>query len=113
LVGLHRNSRLFRALMGPVAVLLGTEPGSLPRRLGPATFDVGIIAGDGKSNPLGLWIFDEPNDGTVSVASTRLEGMNDFIVVPFGHTFIMRKAAVIEEIRYYLSSGTFSPAFKP
>ena len=103
IVDVHSTSRLFRSLMGPVATSLGTEAGSLPLRLGPATFEAGIIAGTGRSNPLGPWIFDEPNDGTVSVASTRLEGMADFIEVPYGHTFIMRKQPVIDEIRHFLA----------
>ena len=113
LVDLHRNSTLFRMTMGPTAVLLGTDPGSLPHRLGPAQFDVGVIAGVGRSNPLGLWVFDEPNDGTVSVASTRLAGMSDFIEVPYGHTFIMRKGPVIDEVVHYLRDGAFSARFKP
>lgn len=112
LVDIHRNSWMFRKLLGPVAQYLGTDPGSLPKRLGPATFDVGIIAGTGRSNPLGAWVFDEPSDGTVSVASTRLAGMSDFITVPFGHTLIMRKKTVINEISTYLDSGSFSDRFR-
>lgn len=112
IVDLHRNSRLFRLFMGEVATQLGTDADSLPLRLGPARFDVGIIAGDGFSNPMGLWVFDEPSDGTVAVRSTKLEGMNDFIVVPYGHTLIMRKRAVIDEVLYYLANGRFSPKFR-
>lgn len=112
IVDLHRTSRMFRWVMGDVATQLGTDANSLPLRLGPAQFDVGVIAGDGLSNPMGLWVFNEPSDGTVAVRSTRLEGMNDFIVVPFGHTLIMRKKSVINEVLYYLANGRFSPKFR-
>lgn len=112
IVDLHRNSRLFRLLMGDVATQLGTDADSLPLRLGPAQFDVGVVAGDGFSNPMGLWVFDEPSDGTVAVRSTRLEGMNDFIVVPYGHTLIMRKKTVINEVLNYLAYGRFSPKYR-
>ena len=112
IVDLHRTSRMFRWLMGDVATQLGTDTNSLPLRLGPAQFDVGVIAGDGLSNPMGLWVFDEPSDGTVAVRSTKLDGMNDFIVVPFGHTLIMRKKKVINEVLYYLENGQFSPRYR-
>ncbi len=112
IVDLHRTSRMFRWVMGDVATQLGTDVNSLPLRLGPALFDVGVIAGEGLSNPMGLWVFDEPSDGTVAVRSTRLEGMNDFIVVPYGHTMIMRKKRVINEVLYYLANGQFSPKFR-
>ncbi len=112
IVDLHRSSRMFRWIMGEVATQLGTDVNSLPLRLGSAQFNVGVIAGDGLSNPMGLWVFDEPSDGTVAVRSTRLEGMSDFIVVPFGHTLIMRKKQVIDEVIHYLSSGRFSPKYR-
>ncbi|MFK8029315.1 MAG: esterase/lipase family protein [Gammaproteobacteria bacterium] len=112
IVDLHRSSKMFRWIMGDVATQLGTDVNSLPLRLGPAKFNVGIIAGDGLSNPMGLWVFDEPSDGTVAVRSTRLEGMDDFIVVPFGHTLIMRKRQVIEEVLHYLENGRFSPKYR-
>lgn len=112
IVDLHRSSKLFRWVMGDVATQLGTDVNSLPLRLGPARFDTGVIAGDGFSNPMGLWVFDEPSDGTVAVRSTRLEGMSDFIVVPYGHTLIMRKKAVIDEVMHYFDHGRFSPRFR-
>ncbi|MEM7082126.1 MAG: alpha/beta hydrolase [Pseudomonadota bacterium] len=112
IVDLHGNSALFRWLMGEVATQLGTGANSLPLRLGPAEFEVGVIAGEGLSNPMGLWVFDEPNDGTVAVRSTRLAGMSDFIVVPYGHTLIMRKPRVIEEVIHYFQHGVFSPRYR-
>lgn len=112
IVDLHRTSRMFRWLMGDVATQLGTDTNSLPLRLGPAHFDVGVIAGSGLSNPMGLWVFDEPSDGTVAVRSTRLDGMRDFIIVPYGHTLIMRKKQVIDEVLYYLENGRFSSKYR-
>lgn len=112
IVDLHQTSKLFRWVMGDVATQLGTGVNSLPLRLGPARFNVGVIAGDGLSNPMGLWVFDEPSDGTVAVRSTKLEGMADFIVVPYGHTLIMRKKSVIDEVLHYLAHGRFSPKYR-
>ena len=43
----------FEALLGPTAVELGTNSDSLPNRLGPADYEVGVIAGRQSINPIG------------------------------------------------------------
>lgn len=103
---------IFEKIMGELATELGTDTESLPNTLGPATFEVGVIAGIGHSNPMGWFIYDEPNDGTVSVESMRLNGMVDFVEVPYGHTFIMNKEPVLKEAEHFIRQGTFSDVFK-
>jgi pimeloyl-ACP methyl ester carboxylesterase len=101
---------LFRWLLGPTAVELGTGPAGFPRRLPPPDYDVGVIAGT-TSYRLGAdEVLGGANDGTVSVASTRLEGMTDFVTVAESHTFIMRSADVAELVRAFLREGRFHPA---
>ena len=56
----------------PTATQLGTDPESLPNRLPPPDYPVGIIAGVVDSE-LGEHFFPGPNDGMVPVDSTRLE----------------------------------------
>jgi triacylglycerol lipase len=100
--------RLFAGLLGPTAVQLGTAPTSLPNRLPGADFEVGVIAGTGNVNPLGAMLIDGVSDGTVSVASTRLAGMRDFIVLPVSHTFIMRNPEVARQTIEFLRAGHFA-----
>ena len=50
---------------------------------------------------------DGESDGRVSLASARLEGMTDFIVVPRGHAFIMRAPEVAEQTIAFLRRGRF------
>ena len=50
----------------------------------------------------------DPDDGKVSVASARLQGMCDFLAVGVSHPFIMRDDDVIEQVIHYLSNGQFS-----
>lgn len=96
------------AILGPTAVQLGTDPGSFPGRLGPATFAVGIIAGDRSIHPLGTFLLERPNDGTVTAASARLAGMRDFAIVRKSHSFIMRAPEVVTEVAAFLATGCFS-----
>jgi pimeloyl-ACP methyl ester carboxylesterase len=99
-----------RFALGPVAPALGTDGNSLPRRLPPPHFEVGVIAGTRSINPIGSALIPGPNDGTVSVESTRLEGMSDFALVPASHPFIMRSPRVAELVLAFLASGQFYPA---
>ncbi len=106
------SSRLLGFLTGPVVPELGTSAASLPNRLGPPTFVAGIIAGSRSVHPVGYFVLDGPNDGTVTVASARLAGMRDFAVVPRAHSFIMNAPEVLAEIEAFLTDGCFSGAFE-
>lgn len=98
---------LFARLQGPAALELGTELGSMPNSLGWPDYELGIIAGNRIINPLGFFLIDGDNDGTVSVASTRLAGMRDHIVLPTTHTLIMNNPLVLAEVLEFLRYGVF------
>jgi hypothetical protein len=90
---LLKNNVLYRFATGPAGQQLGTGPDSVPRRLDPIPGEIGIIAGI--------------NDHKVPVARARLTGMQDFLVVPSGHTFIMNDARVIGQVLQFLGTGRF------
>ncbi len=100
--------RLFELFLGPTATQLGTAPTSLPNRLPGANFEVGVIAGTGSINPLGKAVIVGANDGTVSVASTQLGGMRDFLEMDVSHTFIMRNPEVARQTIAFLRDGRFA-----
>jgi hypothetical protein len=87
---------------------MGTEKNSIPDRLGPVNFPTGIIAGDKTVNPLLSLLIQEANDGKVSVSRTQVQGMQDFIVMPYSHTFIMQRVAVIEQALHFIQRGCFA-----
>jgi len=105
-----KNLWLYKWLNGPAGQNLGTEDESLPNRLGPVDYEVGVITGNRH------WFFDAwfssfspgEHDGKVSVEGARVEGMADFLIVPETHPFIMNADKVIEQTIYFLRHGTFS-----
>ena len=97
----------FRTVNGPAGEELGTGPDSLPSRLGPVDYSVGIIAGTATVNPILSLYLPNPDDGKVSVASTKVAGMTDFVTVPASHTFIMRNKTAIKQAIAFIKTGTF------
>ena len=101
------DSAFFQELMGPAGQQLSTAKNSKPNTLKPIPGTIGVIAGSVTSDPWFAWMFDGPNDGKVSMESTRLDEMADFLVVEHGHTFIMTHQDVIEQVLYFLEHGKF------
>lgn len=98
---------LLREYIGENLGRLGTGENSIAGTLRPADFDVGIIAGEVAINPLFGNVLAGKNDGAVTVDSARLEGMRDFIVVPYSHTVMLWRDEVIAQALAYLRDGHF------
>lgn len=92
---------------GPAGRQIGKGEGSVPLALGPADFDLGVIAGTRSIDPIGSAVLDDPDDGKVSVADTKLEGMDDFVIVEHSHAFIMRMRKPVELTIRFLQDGSF------
>jgi pimeloyl-ACP methyl ester carboxylesterase len=100
----HRFTRLF---LGASGRELGTTKSDIPNQLGPIKVDCGIIAGDRSLNPLSSHFLPGPNDGKVTVASAKLEGMRDFLVVHGTHTWMMWRKNNLQQIESFLRLGHF------
>jgi len=108
-----RGYSFFGLVMPPAALQLGTDAGSMPNRLGPVDFELGVITGGQSSDPLGGRVIEGAHDGKVSVESARVEGMTDFLVVPESHTFIMNDGEVIAPTMHFLRTGSFDHSRAP
>ena len=97
----------FDLLNGPAGRQLGKGADSVPRALGPADFELGVIAGTRTIDPVTSAVLDDPDDGRVSVEDTRLEGMRDFVTVAHSHAFMMRMPRTIDLTIAFLRDGRF------
>jgi len=97
----------FQWLNGPAGLQMGTDGNSVPLKLGPALSDVAVIAGTFSINIVLSTYLPDPDDGKVSVESTRLDGMCAHLQLDVSHPFIMEDEAVIAEVISYLNTGKF------
>jgi len=97
---------LFKMATGPAGQQLGTGEGAISRSLGPVDFELGIIMGNRPLGPLGVRVGGE-SDGTVAVDEAPVEGMRDFLVVGYSHTFIMNSSEVANQTVEFLDHGRF------
>ncbi|HUG10507.1 MAG TPA: alpha/beta fold hydrolase [Opitutaceae bacterium] len=98
---------LFKAVIGINLQALGMSDDAFWRRLPPRVhYPVGTIAGTGHGNPFGRRL-PNPNDGTVTVESTRLEGATDSLELPWSHTAILFHKRTADEALHFLRHGRF------
>lgn len=97
----------FEWINGPTGMALGTDAESAPNTVGLPAVSVGVIAGDKSLNPVYSMIIEGPDDGKVSVASTKLPGLSDHITLHVTHTFMMNDPMVIRQTLEFLQKGAF------
>lgn len=95
---------LFRWLFGPASLQLQTsETPNLFKK--PINFELGVIMGDKPT--INLPCFKGLNDGNVSVASSKVVGIKDHLIVPKNHLSILVDKNTQFQIDYFLKNGYF------
>ena len=94
-------------LLGPTVQALGTTRGSLASSLPQPNYPLGVIAG--RSGVLrNEHLLPGPDDGLVSLESTKVRGMQDFVVVDSGHSMMRYNKDVADQTISFLSTGQFA-----
>ena len=106
-IDITRNWPTSQLFAGEAGLQLGTDADSILTELGPVDFELGVIAGTGSINFVMSAMLPNPNDGKVSVASTRIAGMDDFLIVETSHHYIAESDTVIRNTAAFLHNGSF------
>jgi esterase/lipase len=69
--------------------------------------EIGIIAGNTSLEPIKPFIIPGEDDGLVSVESTKLANMKDFLVLPVGHTLMPDNPEVKKRTLNFMKDGKF------
>ena len=102
-----KNNFLYKWIFGPAGQELGAEEKNFARILGPVDFELGVIAGNRTWDPISSLIIKGPDDGKVSVESTKVSGLTDHIVIPATHTFIIYDRQAWNQTHHFLEHGAF------
>lgn len=104
-----RKEQWYKWLTGPAGQQLGTGKDGIPGLLGAVDYSTGVIAGD-EHSPVDNWLSElipGTDDGKVSVDHAKVDGMTDFIVLPYTHISIMKEDEVIQQTLFFLYKGRF------
>ena len=100
---------LLRLLPGRLLLGKSIQHGLLgPLPPWPGSHELGSIAGVTRLG-LGLLVpgIEQPSDGTVAVAETRLAGMTDNIEIPASHSSMLFSREACRQTTYFLQTGRF------
>ena len=105
---LLQDTLLYRSYYGPAGLQLTTLPNDTLALLPPVDYPVGIVAGTRALNPI-AWRCNlpRPNDGCVSIESSKLAGMADHIAIRATHVGLSRHRDAIRQTITFLSEGRF------
>ena len=100
--------KLSASVLGPVGGLLRTQRLRADEALmGEVDYELGVVAGNVSLSVIPERLLPRPNDGKVSVAATRLDGMADHIVIPVAHSLMPVHPRSVGQALAFLRHGRF------
>lgn len=105
-VPLLRN--IYAKLYGETARTLGLKAPLAEKWHLPEGIIYGVIAGNKASDLfLGKHMVEKPNDGVVSVESTKLHVGHQHTILPLSHSFMTKNHQVVKQALYFAKRGYF------
>lgn len=102
----------FRWYLGDASKSLRANSDGIHAQLPPVNFECGIIAGDNHwfraASSAIVPDLPTPNDGVVSIESTKVEGMKEHTVVPGDHSQMVWMPRVWKLSAAFLKNGSFT-----
>ena len=98
---------LYRASFGPAGQQLLTTKDATLTALPPPDYEIGVIAGNRFLDPISAWLLPWPNDGRVSVASSKFAAMADHTVVKASHMGLLVHPAALRQTIAFIREGRF------
>lgn len=107
---LLRRLSLYRRIYGPAGLQLTTDQPAALASLPPPDYAVGVIAGCRTLDPIAsTFVLPRPNDGRVSLESSKLANMADHTIVKASHTALPGHPTAIDQTVAFLRDGRFKP----
>ncbi len=98
-----------RWFFGPAVRDIHTDSPLIKGLMPEPPYPIGIIQANRSHNPLtSLLIFDGPNDGTVTLASTQIKTATDTITLRANHTSILHLPDTKQQILHFLRHQKFA-----
>jgi pimeloyl-ACP methyl ester carboxylesterase len=103
-----KDVALYRSYFGPAGLQLATTQHGTLAALPRLDYPVGVIAGNRFLDPISaLFLLPWPNDGRVSVESSKLADMTDHTMVRASHMGLVLHPASIRQTITFLREGRF------
>ena len=101
-----KSFQLYRAFYGPAGQQLTTD--AALATLPSIDYPVGVVAGTRTLDPIAsCFILPRPNDGRVSVQSSKLDRMTDHVTIETPHNGLIRHAVATAQTIAFLRAGQF------
>ncbi len=102
-----QDNWLYEKVYGPAGKQLITEDAGIDKLLGKVDYELGVVAGNFSIDPVSSSIIPGEDDGKVSVESTKVNGMQDHVVVYASHTFFPQNEEVQTRALEFIRFGRF------
>ena len=102
-----KNNFLYKWIFGPAGQELCTNDKGMAQILGLVDFELGVVAGNWSWDPISSAMIKGPDDGKVSVESTKVPGLTDHIIISASHTFIIYNRMAWNQTLHFLKFGKF------